>query len=102
MSVRIELDNSAGSVFTCLDVISGKVTSSTNRLPDKAEQDNQVVMNIPSEETISSITVKLEGISRTRLEHPRLEVPGERVREKRRAEVEIHRVRTPPDPVPLD
>lgn len=75
MSVRIELDNHNGSVFTCLDFISGKV-----------------IMNIPSEETISSITVKLEGISRTRLDHPRIEVPGERPRDKRRAEVEIHRL----------
>jgi hypothetical protein len=56
----------------------------------------QVVLNIPSEETISSITIKLEGISRTRLEHPRLEIPSRRSREKRpRAEVEIHRVRYP-------
>ena len=52
----------------------------------------KVIMNLASEETVSSITVKLEGISRTRLEPPRLEAPGERAREKRRAEVEIHRV----------
>lgn len=76
MSVRIELDHPSGTghVFTCLDYVSGKV-----------------ILNIPSEETISSVTIKLEGISRTRLESPRLETPGERARDKRRAEVEIHK-----------
>ncbi|KAF8254156.1 hypothetical protein K440DRAFT_532269 [Wilcoxina mikolae CBS 423.85] len=75
MSVRIELDNSTRTVFTCLDYVSGKV-----------------ILNLPSDDTVSSITVKMEGISRTRLEPPRLEVLEERPREKRRAEVEIHRL----------
>lgn len=52
----------------------------------------QVVMNIASEETVSAITVKMEGITRTRLEPPRLEEGPETKRDKRRAEIELHRV----------
>lgn len=48
-------------------------------------------MNIPSEENISSITVKMEGISRTRLPIPK-DADGGRESMKR-SEVEIHRVR---------
>lgn len=50
-------------------------------------------MNIPTEETISSVTVKMEGVSRTRLEPviPEGQPPPRGT--KRRAEIEIHRVR---------
>ena len=44
---------------------------------------------------MSSITVKLEGVSRTRLEPPRIEIPIDRPRDKRRPEVEVHRVNKP-------
>ncbi|CUS15167.1 unnamed protein product [Tuber aestivum] len=70
MSVRIELD-SRGSVLTCLDYVTGKV-----------------VMNTVNDETISAITVKMEGISRTRLIPPR----NDEGRDSKRAEVEIHRL----------
>ncbi|RPA97514.1 hypothetical protein L873DRAFT_1918534 [Choiromyces venosus 120613-1] len=70
MSVRIELDN-RGSLFTCLDYVTGRV-----------------VMNIANDETISAITVKMEGISRTRLNPPR----SEDGRDSKRAEIEIHRL----------
>ena len=46
-------------------------------------------MNITNDETISAITVKMEGISRTRLAPPRND------ENSKRAEVEIHRVRHP-------
>jgi hypothetical protein len=46
-------------------------------------------MNIATEETISAITVKMEGIARTRLHPPRSPVNE---RDSKRAEVEIHRV----------
>ncbi|KAI5843975.1 hypothetical protein DFP73DRAFT_478350 [Morchella snyderi] len=69
-SVRIELDNRGGT-FTCLDYVTGRV-----------------IMNINTEETISAITVKMEGISRTRLIPPR----SEDGRDSKRAEIEIHRL----------
>lgn len=47
-------------------------------------------MNIANDETISAITVKMEGISRTRLAPPRIH---DHDRDSKRAEVEIHRVR---------
>lgn len=52
--------------------------------------EKQVVMNISTEENISSITVKMEGISRTRLPIPK-DSDGSRDSMKR-SEVEIHRV----------
>lgn len=56
-------------------------------------------MNLPTDDNVSSVTVKMEGISRTRLEHPRFDMPGERPREKRKAaELEIHRVPLSPAP----
>lgn len=70
MSVRIELENRG--TFTCLDYVTGRV-----------------IMNIPTEETISSITVKLEGIARTRLLPPRR---SDDSRDSKRAEIEIHRL----------
>ncbi|CAZ80023.1 unnamed protein product [Tuber melanosporum] len=70
MSVRIELDN-RGSLFTCLDYVTGKV-----------------VMNIANDETISAITVKMEGISRTRLTPPR----NDEGRDSKHAEIENHRL----------
>lgn len=48
-------------------------------------------MNIASEETISAITIKMEGIARTRLQPPK-NIANER--DSKRAEVEIHRVCT--------
>lgn len=48
-------------------------------------------MNLANDETISAITVKMEGISRTRLTPPRIH--DHEGRDSKRAEVEIHRVR---------
>ena len=48
-------------------------------------------MNIANDETISAITVKMEGISRTRLNPPRIH--DHEGRDSKRAEVEIHKVR---------
>jgi hypothetical protein len=49
-------------------------------------------LNLPASDTISSITVKMEGISRTHLDAMVLDNSGERPRERRRAATEIHRV----------
>ncbi|KAI5778480.1 hypothetical protein EDC01DRAFT_674459 [Geopyxis carbonaria] len=79
MSIRVDLDNRL-TTFTCFDHVCGKV-----------------VLNLPSDDTVSSVTVKMEGISRTRLEPPGPEetggpIPPGRPRERRRAEVEVHRI----------
>lgn len=75
MSVRIQLE-SRHNTYTNLDFVTGRVTFSTL-----------------SQETISAITVKLEGESRTRLAgvlNPRRTYDGF---QKEQAQLEIHKVR---------
>ncbi|KAI9682934.1 MAG: hypothetical protein M1829_006370 [Trizodia sp. TS-e1964] len=74
MSVRIELDK-PHSHFTNLDFIAGTVYLTLN-----------------SDEAISSIVVKLEGESKTRLAPPRL--VAERG-DRRRHEIEVHKASNP-------
>lgn len=73
MSAVIHLDT-AHAHFTNLDFITGKV-----------------VVNLPSETAIGGIQVKLEGESRTRLSGPRY--PTQEHSDKRRTELEVHKVR---------
>lgn len=54
MSVRVQLDQEAGAVYTNLDFVTGRV-----------------LLILPTDATISSITVKLEGESKTRLDGPK-------------------------------
>lgn len=56
--VRVQLDN-PGAFYTNLDILSGKV-----------------ILNLPYDETIAAVTVKLEGESKTMLRRP--QIPGER------------------------
>ncbi|ODQ66405.1 hypothetical protein NADFUDRAFT_82235 [Nadsonia fulvescens var. elongata DSM 6958] len=76
-SVRIELDAGQNDTFTSLDIIKGRVCFS-----------------IPSEETISSIQVKLEGISRTVLVVPKNNEVKKRQKDKNATKnsIEMHRV----------
>ncbi|KAI5811438.1 hypothetical protein DFH27DRAFT_460208, partial [Peziza echinospora] len=71
MSVRLELDDPR-AVYTCLDNLTGKVV---------------FTIGSSSQETVSSITVKMEGISQTRLV-----VPDHDKDSRNKAELEIHRV----------
>lgn len=71
MSVRIVFDNPR-SCYTNLDTISGRVVAS-----------------LPSNTSVSHISVKLEGDSRTRLEGQKYMDRSE----KRRMEMETHKVR---------
>ena len=74
MSVRLQLDKSH-TPFTNLDLISGTV-----------------ILSLTGNETISLITVKLEGESRTRLAgqpHPRGTYDPY---EKEQAQLEVHKV----------
>ena len=70
MNVQIKLDK-PGEVFTNLDVITGKV-----------------LLQLKYPVNIQSVTVKLEGESRTRLMAP----PRPDRRDKPRPELEIHKV----------
>ena len=74
MSVTIQLDRPHAH-FTNLDFLSGKV-----------------ILNLPSETPIEGIQVKLEGESRTRLSGPRH--PHHEQSDKKRTELEVHKVRT--------
>ena len=72
MSVRIQVDRQH-SHFTNLDFISGRV-----------------VLNLTSDEAIGSITVKLEGESKTRLAAPRsIYQEGQN---SKKTELEVHKV----------
>lgn len=73
MSAVIHLDRPHAH-FTNLDFITGRV-----------------VVNLPSETAIGGIQVKLEGESRTRLSGPRY--PNQENSDKRRTELEVHKVR---------
>lgn len=72
MSVRIALD-SPHAHYTNLDFITGKV-----------------MLNLSSDSTISAISVKLEGESRTRLAGPRN--PYDQRRRQEKTELEVHKV----------
>lgn len=81
MSVRIQLDKPYAH-FTNLDVISGTV-----------------ILSITSNETISLITVKLEGESRTRLAGPTNPRGTYDPYERDQAQLEVHKVsKYPIDP----
>lgn len=54
MSVRVQLDQNPGDVYTNLDFVTGRV-----------------LLTLPTDATVSSITVKLEGESKTRLDGPK-------------------------------
>lgn len=54
MSVRVQLDQEPGDVYTNLDFVRGRV-----------------LLTLPTDATVSSITVKLEGESKTRLDGPK-------------------------------
>jgi hypothetical protein len=73
MSVRIQFDRPQVH-FTNLDFLTGKV-----------------IVHLVADATVSAITVKLEGESRTRLSGPRIAYSNERS-EKRRTELEWHKV----------
>ena len=73
MTANIFLD-SRHTHYTNLDYLSGKV-----------------VLNLPTEAAIGGIQVKLEGESRTRLSGPRN--PQNVHSEKKRTELEVHKVR---------
>ena len=73
MSVRIQFDKPNEWPFTNLDWVSGKI-----------------VLTLPSDASISAITVKLEGESRTRLAGPKS--PYSDRQDKRRTELEHHKL----------
>lgn len=75
MSVRIHLDRPHAH-FTNLDFITGRV-----------------ILVLATDTPISSVVVKLEGESRTRLAAPKY--PNSDRNEKKRTEVESHKVCAP-------
>jgi hypothetical protein len=72
MAARIDLDRPHAH-FTNLDFLTGKV-----------------IVQLNSATSISSINVKLEGESRTRLAGPRF--PGSDRQDRKKTELEIHKV----------
>ncbi|KAF3164595.1 hypothetical protein TWF106_002808 [Orbilia oligospora] len=72
MSLCIHLDKPAGHAYTNLDILSGHVS-----------------LELPSDETITSIVVKLEGLVQTRLKEPKRH---EEDKESKRWETELHKV----------
>ena len=76
MSVRIQFDDTNSKCYTNLDFVSGHVT-----------------LTLPTDSTISAINVKLEGESRTRLAGPKS--PHNERSDKKRTEIELHKVRAP-------
>lgn len=79
MSVRIQFDKPNDWHFTNLDIVSGKI-----------------LLTLQNDATISAINVKLEGESRTRLAGPR-QANSDRS-DKKRTELEVHKVSTYPLP----
>lgn len=73
MSVHIQFDQSDNRCYTNLDFVSGTV-----------------ILILPSDATISAVTVKLEGESRTRLAGPKF--PNNERSDKKRTELELHKV----------
>lgn len=74
MSVHVQFDQPQSRCYTNLDFISGRV-----------------ILVLPSDASISAVTVKLEGESRTRLAVPKF--PGNERSDKKRTELEVHKVR---------
>lgn len=74
MSVRVQLDLPQGEIYTNLDFVTGRV-----------------LLTLPTDTTISAITAKLEGESKTRLEGTR-PVPGAYDREKSKTLLEVHKL----------
>jgi hypothetical protein len=76
MSVRIQFDQPSSRCYTNLDLVTGRVT-----------------LILTNDATISAINVKLEAESRTRLAGPK--DPRNERSEKKRLELEVHKVRDP-------
>ncbi len=74
MSVHIQFDQPESRCYTNLDFVNGRV-----------------ILVLPLDAAISAVTVKLEGESRTRLSGPKF--PGNERSDKRRYELEVHKVR---------
>jgi hypothetical protein len=70
MIVHVFLDSSQG-LYTNLDLVSGKV-----------------ILKVPTNTSVSSVTVKLEGESRTRLINPNTRDRNDR----QRIHLEVHKV----------
>ena len=79
MSVRVQLDLPLGDVYTNLDFVTGRV-----------------ILTLPTDATISAITVKLEGESKTRLDGPKSPLPQDQDRKKTLLEVHklLYKVQT--------
>jgi hypothetical protein len=73
MSVRIQFDQPEHRCYTNLDFVSGNV-----------------ILILPQDATISAVTVKLEGESKTKLLVPKF--PGNERSDKKRSELEVHKV----------
>ncbi|KAI1620985.1 hypothetical protein EDD37DRAFT_140520 [Exophiala viscosa] len=73
MSVHIQFDQPPARCYTNLDFISGRV-----------------ILVLPSDASISAVTVKLEGESRVRLAVPKF--PGNERSDKKRTELEVHKL----------
>lgn len=71
MSVRVHLDRQHGEIYTNLDFVTGRV-----------------ILTLPSDATISAITVKLEGESKTRLDGPR----SPHDQDRRKTLLELHKL----------
>src|ERR1700754_4765772 len=73
MSVRIQFDQPEQRCYTNLDFVSGNV-----------------ILILPQDATISAVTVKLEGESKSRLAAPKF--PDNERSDKKRSELEVHKV----------
>ncbi|KAJ9616359.1 hypothetical protein H2200_000077 [Cladophialophora chaetospira] len=73
MSVHIQFDQPEQSCYTNLDFVSGNV-----------------ILILPHDATISAVTVKLQGESKSRLAAPKF--PENEKSEKKRSELEIHKL----------
>jgi len=71
MSVRVQLDRQHGDVYTNLDFVTGRV-----------------VLTLPTDATISAITVKLEGESKSRLDGPK----SPQDQERKKTLLEVHKL----------
>lgn len=71
MSVRVQLDRPHGDVYTNLDFVTGRV-----------------ILTLPTDATISAITVKLEGESKTRLDGPK----SPHDQDRRKVLFEVHKL----------
>lgn len=71
MSLRVQLDPPRGDVYTNLDFVEGRV-----------------ILNLTTDATISSITVKLEGESKTKLDGPK----SPQDQDRRKTLLEVHKL----------